>query len=128
MRDALSILDQVLSFSDNQVQLKDALTVTGSVTKQLLEKYFFEVTAHKSADALNTMKDILNAGKDGQRFIEDLISFIRDVLLYQESPQLIMVESTGLTDEDFQKMSAAAPATVLYQMIDALNGIQEEMR
>lgn len=128
MRDALSILDQVLSFSDNQVQLKDALTVTGSVTKQLLEKYFFEVTAHQSADALNTMKDILNAGKDGQRFIEDLISFIRDVLLYQESPKLIMVESTGLTDEDFQKMSAAAPATVLYQMIDALNGIQEEMR
>lgn len=128
MRDALSILDQVLSFSDNHVQLKDALMVTGSVTKQLLEKYFFEVTAHRSADALDTMKDILNAGKDGQRFIEDLISFIRDVLLYQESPKLIMVESTGLADEEFQKMSAAAPATVLYQMIDALNNIQKEMR
>ena len=36
MRDALSILDQVLSFSDNQVKLDDALLVTGSVTKQLL--------------------------------------------------------------------------------------------
>lgn len=128
MRDALSILDQVLSFSDNQVKLADALTVTGSVTKQLLEKYFFEVTAHKSADALDTMKDILGQGKDGQRFIEDLISFIRDILLYQESSDLVMVESTGLKDEDFQKMSAAAPAEVLYQMIDELNNIQEEMR
>ena len=29
------------------------------------------------------MKEILDQGKDGQRFIEDLISFIRDVLLYQ---------------------------------------------
>ena len=37
MRDALSILDQVLSFSDNQVKLDDALLVTGSVTKQLLK-------------------------------------------------------------------------------------------
>lgn len=128
MRDALSILDQVLSFSDNQVKLADALTVTGSVTKQLLEKYFFEVTGHQSAEALDTMKDILGEGKDGQRFIEDLISFIRDVLLYQESPELIMVESTGLTDEDFAKMSKAAPATALYQMIDELNNIQEEMR
>lgn len=128
MRDALSILDQVLSFSDNQVKLDDALVVTGSVTKQLLEKYFFEVSGHESAAALDTMKDILGQGKDGQRFIEDLISFIRDILLYQESPKLIMVESTGLKDEDFQKMSAAASATALYQMIDELNGIQEEMR
>lgn len=128
MRDALSILDQVLSFSDNQVKLKDALTVTGSVTKQLLEKYFFEVVGGKSADALNTMQEILDQGKDGQRFIEDLISFIRDVLLYQESPDLIMVESTGLADEDFKKMSSAADATTLYQMIDDLNAIQEEMR
>ncbi|MDO4902638.1 MAG: DNA polymerase III subunit gamma/tau [Limosilactobacillus sp.] len=128
MRDALSILDQVISFSDNQVRLDDALTVTGSVTKQLLEKYYFEVAEHKSAEALDTMKDILGEGKDGQRFIEDLISFIRDVLLYQESPELIMVESTGLKEEDFQKMSTAAPATVLYQMIDELNTIQDEMR
>lgn len=128
MRDALSILDQVLSFSDNQVKLADALTVTGSVTKQLLEKYFFEVTDHQSAAALDTMKDILGEGKDDQRFIEDLISFIRDVLLYQESPELIMVESTGLATEDFDKMSKAAPAVALYQMIDELNNIQEEMR
>ena len=74
------------------------------------------------------MNDILGECKDVQRFIEDLISFIRDVLLYQESPELIMVESTGLTDEDFAKMSKAAPATALYQMIDELNNIQEEMR
>ncbi len=128
MRDALSILDQVLSFSDNEVKLTDALTVTGSVTKQLLEKYFLEVTDHQSAAALNTMKDILGQGKDGQRFIEDLISFIRDVLLYQESPKLVLVASTGLSDDDFQKMAAATTANVLYQMIDELNNIQEEMR
>lgn len=128
MRDALSILDQVLSFSDNDVKLDDALLVTGSVTKQLLKKYFLEVCQHQGATALDTMTDILAEGKDGQRFIEDLISFIRDVLLYQESPTLIKVESTGLKDEDFQALAQAAPSTVLYQMIDELNNIQEEMR
>lgn len=128
MRDALSILDQVLSFSDNEVKLDDALLVTGSVTKRLLKKYFLELAHHESATALDTMKDILAEGKDGQRFIEDLISFIRDVLLYQESPKLISVASTGLKDEDFQELSAAVPANGLYQMIDELNDIQEEMR
>lgn len=128
MRDALSILDQVLSFSDNEVKLDDALLVTGSVTKQLLKKYFLQVAQHDGAAALDTMKDILGEGKDGQRFIEDLISFIRDILLYQESPELIQVESTGLKDEEFQDLSQAAPTSVLYRMIDELNNIQEEMR
>ena len=128
MRDALSILDQVLSFSDNEVKLDDALLVTGSVTKQLLKKYFLEISKHEGATALDTMKDILDEGKDGQRFIEDLISFIRDILLYQESPSLISVESTGLKQEDFEEIVQLASSATLYQMIDELNNIQEEMR
>lgn len=128
MRDALSILDQVLSFSDNEVKLDDALLVTGSVTKQLLKKYFIEISKHEGAPALDTMKDILDEGKDGQRFIEDLISFIRDILLYQESPSLISVESTGLKKEDFEEIVQLASSSTLYQMIDELNNIQEEMR
>ncbi|MCC4324935.1 DNA polymerase III subunit gamma/tau [Limosilactobacillus reuteri] len=128
MRDALSILDQVLSFSDNEVKLDDALLVTGSVTKQLLKKYFLEISKHEGAAALDTMKDILDEGKDGQRFIEDLISFIRDILLYQELPSLISVESTGLKQEDFEEIVQLASSATLYQMIDELNNIQEEMR
>lgn len=127
MRDALSILDQVLSFSDDNVKLNDALLVTGSVTKQLIQQYFLQVVQHESPAALKTMDQILGQGKDGQRFIEDLISFIRDVLLYQESPQLIQVESTGLKEEDFQELSQAASAQLMYQMIDILNQVQGEM-
>ena len=128
MRDALSILDQVLSFSDNQVKLDDALLVTGSVTKQLLKKYFLQVTNNQAAPALDTMKQILGEGKDGQRFIEDLISFIRDVLLYQESPELIQIASTGLKESEFDELAQAADCNVLYDMIDELNAVQEEMR
>lgn len=128
MRDALSILDQVLSFSDDHVKLEDALLVTGSVTKKLLQKYFLQVVQKDSGNALKTMDEILEQGKDGQRFIEDMISFIRDVLLYQEAPNLINVESTGLSDDDFKELSAAASSQRLYKMIDVLNDVQDEMR
>lgn len=128
MRDALSILDQALSFSDNQLALKDALLVTGSVTKQLLKQYFLQVAQGDSAQALATMTEVLGQGKDGQRFIEDLISFIRDILLYQESPDLLTLAATGLAAADFEELSQAAAAPVLYTMIDTLNEIQKEMR
>lgn len=128
MRDALSILDQALSFGDEQVTIDDALLVTGSVTKQLVQEYFLQVAKGDSAPALETLTKITGAGKDGQRFIEDLISFIRDVLLYQESPSLIDLPATGLRKEDFDQLSGAASSTALYQMIDTLNDIQQEMR
>lgn len=128
MRDALSVLDQVLSFSDDHIKVDDALLVTGSVTKQLLNQYFLQVASHQSSQALETMDKILSEGKDGQRFIEDLISFIRDVLLYQESPSLIQVNATGLKKADFEKLSKSASANLMYQMIDILNQVQDEMR
>ena len=71
MRDALSILDQALSFGDEQVTIDDALLVTGSVTKQLVQEYFLQVAKGDSAPALETLTKITGAGKDGQRFIED---------------------------------------------------------
>lgn len=128
MRDALSILDQALSFGDERLTVADALLVTGSVKKQLLMDYFLQVAAQQTASALTTLTKLLAAGKDGQRFIEDLISFLRDVLLYQESPKLVAVESTGLSAADFEKLVAAAPPVALYQMIDTLNEVQTQMR
>lgn len=128
MRDALSILDQALSFGDDDVTLDDALLVTGSVTKKLLQTYFQQVATHEGPAALKTMDQILGQGKDGQRFIEDLISFIRDLLLYQESPELIEIAATGLKEADFQELSQLANAQQLYQMIDVLNQVQDEMR
>lgn len=128
MRDALSILDQVLSFSDNEVTLDNALLVTGSVTKDLLQKYFTQINQHESAAALETMQAILNEGKDGQRFIEDLISFARDLLLYQEAPEMVDLTSTGMSKAQFETLTKLASPEKIYLMIDQLNDIQQEMR
>lgn len=128
MRDALSILDQVLSFGADHVTLKDAQLVTGSVNQQLLKKYFLQLCHHETAQALTTMHSVLSAGKDGQRFIEELIAFIRDILLYEEAPKLLAIEQTGMVKEDFDELAGAADPQVMYSMIDDLNGIADEMR
>ncbi|QER68006.1 DNA polymerase III subunit gamma/tau [Paucilactobacillus nenjiangensis] len=128
MRDALSILDQVISFSNNKVEIENALLVTGSVTKGLLHQYVTQITDHDGAQALETMQNIMNEGKDGQRFIEDLISFIRDILLYQKAPEMVNVEITGLTTDELTQLGTKVSEEVWYQAIDTLNEIQQEMR
>lgn len=128
MRDALSILDQVMSFSDNHVKLADALLVTGSVEKQQLTAYFSQAAKGDSGAALQSLSDLLAAGKDGHRLIEDLITLIRDLLLYRESPELLKVEQTGLTDEQLSSMVKDTTPEMLYAMIDVLNETEQEMR
>ncbi|WP_137625240.1 DNA polymerase III subunit gamma/tau [Lactiplantibacillus pingfangensis] len=128
MRDALSILDQVISFGDNTVTLEDALMVTGSVTKKLLADYVEEVTSHVTKPALETMRQILQEGKDANRFIEDLISYMRDVLLYQQAPEMVDSVAMGEDDQRFADFAKQIDAEVLYQMIKTLNDVQQQMR
>jgi len=128
MRDALSILDQVISFGDNTVTLDDALMVTGSVTKKLLADYVEEVTSHDTKPALETMRQILQEGKDANRFIEDLISYTHDVLLYQQAPEMVDSVAMGEDDQRFADFAKQIDAEVLYQMIKTLNDVQQQMR
>ena len=105
MRDALSILDQVLSFGDNQVTLDNALLVTGSVTRDNLTKYLHQVVAKDTSSALATIHEILEDGKDAKRLIEDLINYCRDLLLYQQAPKLVEESELGMLDDDFKKFA-----------------------
>ncbi|MCT3359425.1 DNA polymerase III subunit gamma/tau [Latilactobacillus curvatus] len=128
MRDALSILDQVLSFSDNHVTLDNALDVTGSLTEALLADYVQTIQDNAPKQALQLLQQILAEGKDAQRFVEDLIEYVRDLLLYQQAPELVAASEMGLLDEHFKALSAAMPADRLYGVIDILNETQQQLR
>lgn len=128
MRDALSILDQVISFGDNKVTLDNALLVTGSVTQDKIQNYVTEVSQKATTEALETIQAIIDEGKDSTRLIEDLIAYSRDLLLYQQAPALINQLELGMVNDDFKKLSQTISADFLYQMINVLNEIQQQMR
>ncbi len=124
MRDALSILDQVLSFGDGRATLENALLVTGSVRQNLLGEYVQAVVAGQTPAALVKVTEVLAAGKDANRFIEDLISYARDLLLYTEAPDLISL----VPDDNFNQLAKNSQPATWYEMIDVLNETQQQLR
>ena len=124
MRDALSILDQALSFGDGHVTLENALLVTGSVTQTLLGQYVQTVVQQDTKAALAKLSEVLDAGKDANRFVEDLISYARDLLLYTEASELV----TLVPDETFMQLAKGQAEPVWYNMIDQLNETQQQLR
>ncbi|WKN28384.1 DNA polymerase III subunit gamma/tau [Apilactobacillus kunkeei] len=128
MRDALSILDQVLSFGFDKVTYENALQVTGSVTKSLLSKYLTNVVNHDVKDGLSDVRQMLESGKDAARFVEDLIKYCQDILLYQQSPEMVEESELGVIDEEFKQLTSIVDAQRVYRMIVDLNDIQNQMR
>ncbi len=81
MRDALSTLDQALSFAENGLTLDVALLVTGAISKQALDAYITAIADQQVEDALTQLDTIFADGKNMIRFTEDLMAHFRDLLL-----------------------------------------------
>lgn len=128
MRDALSLLDQAISFSHDRVTVEDALTVTGSVSQSFLNQLARAVHEKNAAMGLEALEELLFQGKDPSRFIEDFIYFYRDMLLYKSAPSLEESLERVLLDEDFVQLANEVDAREIYDIIDGLNKAQQEMR
>lgn len=85
MRDALSLLDQALSFSSGKLEENDALLVTGSIAVDALVTYVAALFEHDEAKALTELDKIFAEGKNMLRFTEDLLAYLRDLLLDKNS-------------------------------------------
>ncbi|MBM7656458.1 DNA polymerase III subunit gamma/tau [Neobacillus cucumis] len=128
MRDALSLLDQAISYSQDRVTLEDALTVTGSVSQGFLNKLAHAFSEGDVSSGLEALDELLFHGKDPARFIEDFILFYRDMLLYKTAPNLEESLERVMLDEDFRQLAETIPVEQIYQLIDLLNKTQQEMR
>lgn len=127
MRDALSIADQAIAFSDGKVTTQDALEVTGSLSYEMMDRLMQFCEDQAVPDALETLRQLLSSGKEARRLLENLLVYCRDLLLYQQAPQLLEEKSLQITP-GFKTLAQAATADQIYHWITVLNETQNEVR
>lgn len=128
MRDALSLLDQAISYSDEQVRLEEALLITGSVSQGFIGKIAEAIHQKDVTTALQALDQLMYQGKDPTRFIEDFIYYYRDMLLYQTAPTLEDVLERVTIDEQFIQLAKEIPSSEIYETIETLSKSQQEMK
>lgn len=128
MRDAESLLDQIVSFSDDMIMIDDVLAITGSVSQTFLKDVTQAVNDSDAAQGLQAVATLIEQGKDPVRFLEDLIYYYRDVLLYQTSSQLADMLERAHVDDYFKKLAETMSPMDLYGIIDILNNSQQDMK
>lgn len=128
MRDALSTLDQAISYSDGEVTLDDVLAVTGSVSQDLLVNVTKTLIAEDTKGALQVLDEMLQGGKDPARFVFDLIYFFRDLLLYNNTGGARDILERARVDDAFTSLSEAVESDWLKNAILELNNCQQEIK
>ncbi|WP_216831791.1 DNA polymerase III subunit gamma/tau [Alkalihalobacterium elongatum] len=128
MRDALSLLDQAMSYSEGAVTLEDVLSITGAVSQNFLYEIVNAIQEKNSVQALKAVNLLLAEGKDPQRFIEDLIYYYRDILLYQTSPSLEAMLERARVDDSFKELAADISAPSIYEWLHQLSESQQAMK
>ena len=122
MRDALSLLDQVISFSDDKVSFEQAIQVSGSLTDDLMIEFVRLLTQQQAQAALLQLQDLLLLGKEASRLIEEWLEFSRDLLVAKQTGDMIG------RSEAFVEFAKEVEEVFLYRFMDALNQTQQEMR
>ena len=111
MRDALSILDQALSLTQ-EATLTTAVSeeITGTISLSALDHYVAALAQKDVAGALQNLDLIFENGKSMTRFVVDLLQYLRDILIVQAGG-----ENTHHSDA-FER-NLALPQDVLFEMI-----------
>ncbi len=129
MRDGLSILDQALSFHEDKILTEDIQKITGSVTQDMLENYLSSLSKRDTKSGLDLLQGLLAEGKDAGRFVEDVILFSRDLLLYKNTTEqnrsIFKIAKFG---DDFDALAQALSEDFLYDVIRIFNETQQELR
>ncbi|MBZ6008894.1 DNA polymerase III subunit gamma/tau [Leuconostoc gelidum subsp. aenigmaticum] len=124
MRDALSILDQVIAFSTDSVTVDNALQVTGSTTTTELLSYVKAISAGDTPKSLQVLHDILIEGKDAQRFVVDILGLLRDIMLVDVAEELI---KSTIQLSELQLLSKKLDIIRIEQMMLTLDDIQKQL-
>ena len=120
MRDALSLLDQSISFStDDTVDANDVLAVSGNVSATEILSVLEKAFNGDGASVLSLLSDIISKGKEIPRIINDLIIFLRDVLLTKVGKNNSL--KSVYKSREFVNFSTNISNQLVYHWLDILN-------
>ena len=121
LRDALSIFDQMVSFSGNNITYKDVITNLNVLDYE----YYFGMVEDILANDINSMlillNEVINKGFDVQNFIQGMASHLRNLLLAKDARVVGLMEVSNQLKDRYIKQSERCSTAFLLKALDIAN-------
>ncbi|HHY96761.1 MAG TPA: DNA polymerase III subunit gamma/tau [Acholeplasma sp.] len=115
MRDALSLLDQTLSFANGKITEDDVYKVSGGLSRRFIIDLLNLIIERKPQKTLELIHEVLKEGKDIQRMVADMIYALRDILLDKVTQ-----------GKNFESVQIKIP--YIYAYLNILNELQNDLK
>jgi DNA polymerase III subunit gamma/tau len=131
MRDAESMLDQLVSFCGKKIDVESAASVSGTVGQEVLFGFTEKVISKDTPGILKLVDGMISGGKDIPQFINSLVTHFRNLLITRTAEAGDLTGLIDLPKEMISRLSEQAKPftneTLLY-ILTVLMNAQDEVR
>jgi DNA polymerase III subunit gamma/tau len=128
LRDAESMLDQLVAFCGEKIAEADVLSVFGFTSEQTVIDLTGKMLRSETAGALDVLYEQCEAGKDMMRLMSDLISYLRDLLVFKARPDALQEDVDPETQKALAVQSELIENDRLLDLIDQFAQAEGRMK
>jgi len=120
MRDSINFLDQLRSFNGGKITLNDVYDVCGNVSSQEIVTLFVNIYNNNAEEIVDFFEKMDLNGKNYGKFFEDVISFMKDVVLIKREVNSKYIKSSI---DDVKKIANLFTLDNVFNIIDFINNL-----
>ncbi len=131
MRDSQSLLDQVISFCDNNIQTEQTVEALGLTDRKWVIAALTSIISRDHDKILNVLKTVNLSGQDPNLFIKDLLQEIRNTLICKLNPEIAnsIIDLSNTAISELETIAASLSEEDLHLLFDmTLKGAQDVTR
>jgi DNA polymerase-3 subunit gamma/tau len=128
LRDAESMLDQLVAFCGQKIAENDVLNVFGFTSEQTVSDLTGRILRGETPEAIDLLHDQCEAGKDMMRLMADLISYLRDLLVFKAKPDALNEDVEAEVQKSLSAHAELISIDRLLELIDQFAATEGRMK
>jgi DNA polymerase-3 subunit gamma/tau len=128
LRDAESMLDQLVAFCGEKIAEPDVLSVFGFTSEQTVANFTDKILQGLTPEALDLLHAEGENGKDMMKLMSDLIAYLRDLLVSKVKPDALVEDLNPELQKSLEAQAAMIETDRLLELIDQFAAAEGRMK
>lgn len=128
MRDAQSMLDQLVSFCGNNIDEQDVNDIFGVTSRETVARALAYILDRQLPSLLHLVHELSEAGRDMGQLLSEIMGAVRELLISKVAPQEASLAMPEEWRDTLNQLIARTPADKIVRLMEVLSGTEEHMR
>jgi DNA polymerase-3 subunit gamma/tau len=128
MRDAESMLDQLVAFCGENVTEEDVLNVFGFTSEHIVADFVSRILRGETPGALGLLHEQCDAGKDMMKLMSDTMAYLRDLLVFKVKPDALADDISDEIRQSFASQASLIETNRVLELIDQFAAAEGRMK